>query len=124
LKKRIFVNEYVGLSTRLEALAMAFLVSDYYGHEVCIDWKELDALNVIGATVRGRGLAGRLGAFKLRENAPAEDFHRIARHANVNLRTHQGPRHLLDRYYLPTAQRVKLRPDLIDAIRAGFARVL
>jgi hypothetical protein len=121
LKKRIFVNEYVGLSTRLEALALAFMVSDYYGHEVCIDWKELDALNIVGATVRGRGLAGRLGAHKLRENAPPEAFHRIARHASVNLRTHHGPPHLLQRYYLPTAQRVKLRPDLIEAIRTGFA---
>lgn len=121
MKKRIFVNEYVGLSTRLEALAMAFLVSDYYGHEVCIDWKELDALNIVGTTVRGRGLAGRLGAFKLRENAPLEDFHSLARRTSVNLRTHQGPSHLLERYYLPTARRVKLRPDLIESIRAGFA---
>lgn len=121
MKKRIFVNEYVGLSTRLEALALAFMVSDYYGHEVCIDWKELDALHVVGATVRGRGLAGRLGAFKLRENAPPGQFFEIARHASVNLRTHHGPRHLLEPYYLPTARRVKLRPDLIEAIRAGFA---
>jgi hypothetical protein len=41
--KRVFITEYVGLSTRLETLAMAFMNSDYYGHEVCIDWKDADA---------------------------------------------------------------------------------
>jgi len=121
LKKRVFVTEYVGLGTRLEALAMAFMISDYFGHEVCIDWRDVDALNIVGATFRRRGMLGRIDSIKLREDLPSANFHRIARHTNVNLRTHQGPRHLLERYYLPTARRVKLRPDLIDAIRAGFA---
>ena len=52
----------------------------------------------------------------------AHTFHRIARHRNVVLRTHEGPRHLLEKLYLPTARRVKLRPDLIETIRATFAR--
>ncbi|MEP7056490.1 MAG: hypothetical protein ABI809_01800 [Caldimonas sp.] len=119
--KRVFVTEYVGLSTRLEALAMAFLISDYFGHEVCIDWHELDALNVVGARRRGRGLLGRLDSLKLRDYS-AEAFQRIARHRNVVLRTHEGPRHLLEKLYLPTARRVKLRPDLIETIRATFTR--
>lgn len=120
MTKRVFVTEYVGLSTRLEALATAFAISDYYGHEVCIDWKELDALHVVGAKVRGRGIAGRMNTLKLRGDIAPADFYRIARHRNVNLRSHHGPRHLVQRYYLPTARRVKLRPDLVDAIRAGF----
>ena len=121
MKKRVFVTEYVGLSTRLEALAMAFLISERYGHEVCIDWHELDALNVVGARRRGRGLVGRLDSLKLRDYS-AEAFHRIATHRNVVLRTHEGPRHLLEKLYLPTAQRVKLRPDLIETIRETFDR--
>jgi hypothetical protein len=118
--KRVFITEYVGLSTRLEALAMAFMISDYFGHEVCIDWKDTDALNIRGVRHRGRGLRGRIDSWKLREYS-TEAFHAIAAHRNVNLRTHEGPRHLLEKYYLPTAQRVKLRPDLIDTIRATFA---
>jgi hypothetical protein len=118
--KRVFITEYVGLSTRLEALAMAFLISEYFGHEVCIDWHELDALNVVGARRRGRGLLGRIDSLKLR-NYSAASFHAVARHRNVVLRTHEGPRHLLDKLYLPTARRVKLRPDLIETIRATFA---
>jgi hypothetical protein len=121
MKKRVFVTDYVGLSTRLEALAMAFLISDYYGHEVCLDWQEFDALRIIGAHKRGRGLLGRINSIKLRGDA-FDGFNRIGDYANVNLRTHHGPQHLLRRMYLPTAQRVKLRPHLIDIIRDTFAK--
>lgn len=119
--KKVFITEYVGLSTRLEALAMAFMISEYFGHEVCLDWRELDALHVVGAHRRGRGLLGRLNSIKLLGDA-SEGFDRIQNHANVNLRTHHGPRHLLRKLYLPTAQRVKLRPDLIAVIRDTFSR--
>lgn len=121
MTKRTFITEYVGLSTRMESLAMAFMIRDYYGHEVCIDWRELDAIHVVGARVRGRGLLGRLDSVKLRGEVSTQALQRIARHRHVNLRTHQGPAHLLERYYLPTARRIKLRPDLIEAIRTGFA---
>jgi hypothetical protein len=119
--RRVFITEYVGLSTRLEALAMAFMISDYFGHEVCIDWNELDSLNIVGARIRRRGLLGRLNSLKLLGDA-SDSLHRAAAHRNVNVRTHHGPRHLLEKYYLPTAQRVKLRPDLIGVIRDTFAR--
>lgn len=118
--KRVFVTEYVGLSTRLEALAMAFLISERFGHEVCVDWHELDALNVVGAHRRGRGLLGRIDSVKL-HGGSAETWHRLAAHRNVVLRTHEGPRHLLEPLYLPTARRVKLRPDLVGVIRDTFA---
>lgn len=119
--KKIFITDYVGLSTRLEALAMAFLISDYFGHEVCLDWLELDALHVVGARKRGRGVLGRLNSIKLLGDASA-GFNRIQNYTNVNLRTHHGPEYLLRKMYLPTAQRVKLRPDLIEVIRDTFAR--
>lgn len=118
--KKVFITEYVGLSTRLEALAMAFLISEYFGHEVCLDWHELDALHVVGARKRGRGVFGRLNSLKLLGDA-SEGLDRIQHHTNVNLRTHHGPEHLLRKLYLPTAQRVKLRPDLIAVIRTTFA---
>ena len=119
--KKVFITEYVGLSTRLEALAMAFMISDYFGHQVCIDWNELDALHIVGASVRRPGLLGRLNSLKLKGDT-RDNFHRIQAHRNVNLRTHEGPRHLLEKYLLPTAQRVKLRPDLIEVIRDTFTR--
>jgi hypothetical protein len=119
--KRVYITEYVGLSTRLEALAMAFMIGDYFGHEVCIDWDELDALHIVGATIQRPSLLARLNSLKLRGDT-RDNFHRVHAHRNVNLRTHEGPRHLLQKYLLPTAQRVKLRPDLIEVIRDTFAR--
>ena len=119
--KRVFITEYVGLSTRLEALAMAFLISEYFGHEVCLDWHELDALHVVGARKRGRGLLGRLHSLKLRGDA-CDGFDRIHKYTNINVRTHHGPDHLLRKIYLSTARRVKLRPDLIAVIRDTFSR--
>ncbi|MFZ2651214.1 MAG: hypothetical protein WA210_14015 [Burkholderiaceae bacterium] len=119
MKRRVFVTEYVGLSSRLEALAMAFLISEYFGHEVCLDWRDLDALHVVGARRRGRGVLGRLHSLKLKGDA-FEGFDRIHQYTNINVRTHYGPDHLLRKVYLPTARRVKLRPDLIAVIRKTF----
>jgi hypothetical protein len=118
--KRVYVTEYVGLSTRLEALAMAFLISERFGHQVCVDWHELDALEIAGARRRGRGLLGRIDSLKLRRYS-AEAFESIARHRNVVLRTHEGPRDLLKKLYLPTARRIQLRADLVETIRTTFA---
>ncbi|MEO6364359.1 MAG: hypothetical protein ABIO71_14105 [Caldimonas sp.] len=120
LHRRVFVTEYVGLSTRLEALAMAFLIAGRHGHEVCIDWHELDALTVTGTRRRARGLVGRLDSLKLRRYTP-EAFEAAARHRNVVLRTHEGPHELLEPLYLPTAGRVRLRPDLVETIRRTCA---
>ncbi len=118
--RTVYITDYVGLSTRLEALALAFLISDYYGHQVCIDWKELDALNIVGARRGGRGWK-RLTELKLLGDDVERRLHEAKRHRHVNVRTHHGPRHLLEKYYLPTARRVKLRPDLIEIIRDTFA---
>ena len=119
--KRVFISEYVGLSTRLETLALAFMISDKYGHQVCIDWPEVDALNIVGAHCRSRGLLGRLNSVKLRADLMERNFPRIATRRNINLRTPYGPQNLLGPYYLQTGQRVKLRRDLVDIIRASFA---
>ena len=121
MKKRVFITEYVGLSTRLEALALAFLISERFGHEVCLDWHELDALQVAGTQQRGRGLLGRIDSLKLLGDA-SDNFDRIPKFTNVNLRTHHGPDALLREFYLPTARRVTLRADLVAVIRDTFSR--
>lgn len=121
LPQRVWITEYVGLSSRLEALALAFLVHEYFGHEVCLDWRDLDAFNVVGASRARRGLLGRIDTLKIHAQT-RDNFYRVPGHTNVNVRTHYGPEHLLRNIYLPTAQRVKLRPDLIEVIRNTFHR--
>jgi len=120
LKKRVWITEYVGLSTRLEALAVAFLIQQRWGHEICLDWHELDALTVDGTRRRRRGPLARLDSVKLRGYEPGS-FERAGLHRNIVLRTHEGPRAELEPLYLPTARRVRLRADLVDAIRAAYA---
>jgi len=120
LSKRVWITEYVGLSTRLEALAMAFLIRQRWGHEICLDWHELDAFTVEGTRRRERGLLARIDSVKLR-GYERESFDRAGRHRNIVLRTHEGPRADLEPLYLPTARRVRLRADLVDAIGAAFA---
>ena len=117
--KKIFITDYVGLSTRLEALATAFLISEKFGHQVCIDWLEADALTVDGTRKGNRGLLGRLNSIKLKEDWP-DKFSSLANYTNINLRTHHGPEHLLGQRYLSTAKRVKLRSDLIEVIKDTF----
>jgi hypothetical protein len=51
-----------------------------------------------------------------------DNLDRVGQYRNVNLRTHQAPRHLLEPYYLPTGQRITLKPELADVIRETFAR--
>jgi hypothetical protein len=118
--KKIFITDYVGLSTRLEALAIAFLISERFGHQICLDWQELDALQISGTRRGSRGLIGRLNSIKLKGDW-APDFDRIENFHHVNLRTHLGPEHLLAKMYLPSAQRVKLRSDLVELIKATFS---
>ena len=120
MTRRVWITEYVGLSTRLEALAMAFLIRQRWGHEICLDWHELDAITVEGTRRRRRGLLARIDSVKLRGYEP-DAFERAGRHRNIVLRTHEGPREALEPLYLPTARRIRLRADLADAIRAAFA---
>ena len=121
MKRSVWITEYVGLSTRLEALAMAFLIQNRWGHEICLDWHELDAFTVEGTRTKRRGLLARVDSVKLRAYAP-EAFERVGAHRNVVLRTHEGPREALEPLYLPTARRIRLRADLVEAIRTAFAR--
>jgi hypothetical protein len=116
---KVFLTDFVGLSTRLECLSMAFVISDYFGHEVCLDWPELDSFNVIGTRRESLGLTGRLGALRMRDYSD-QLFFKIKDHRKVILRTDQGPAHLLERYRLPTAKRIKLRPDYVQVIRDTF----
>jgi len=117
--KKIFITDYVGLSTRLEALAIAFLISETFGHQVCLDWLEHDALTIAGTRKCGRGLLGRVNSIKLKVDWPTH-FSELKSYTNINLRTHLGPAHLLANLYLPAARRVKLRPDLVAVIKETF----
>ncbi len=120
LPKRIFVTDYLGLCNRLEAMTLAFAIQARYGHEICVDWPQLDALEIDGTAVRSPGLLARVGVLRLHAATRAE-FETLGRWRNIFLRGPDGPAEVLDPLFLPTARRVRLRPAFARVVDEAFA---
>lgn len=120
LPKRIFVTDYLGLCNRLEAMTMAFAIQARHGHEICVDWPQLDALGIDGTVVRRPGLLARIGVLRL-HTCTREEFERLGCWRNILLRGPEGPDAILDPLFLPTARRVRLRPAFARVVDAAFA---
>lgn len=114
-KKKVFITDFVGLCNRLEALTLGFAIHEHHGHEVCLDWPELDALQILGTRKKGIGLLDRIGSIKLRD-CSYELFQDLGKYRTVIQRVFDGPESVLDRLYLPTAARIRLRPKLVDIV--------
>ena len=117
---KLFIDEFVGISNRLETLPLAFAIRDAYGHDIVLDWHELDSFSVEG-TRRGRvGVLAKLGALRVRSCDRAR-FDTLAGR-KIILRSLDGPAELLDPIYLDVGRRVKLGPELARDVAATFAR--
>lgn len=118
---KLYIDEFVGISNRLEALPLAFAIRQAYGHEIILDWRELDSFSVTG-TRRGRvGLLARIGALRVRD-CDAALFETLAGR-KIILRSLDGPADRLDPIYLATAARLRLAPHLAAAVSEMFERV-
>jgi hypothetical protein len=117
----LYIDEFVGISNRLEVLPLAFAIREIHGHDVFLDWHELDSFRVEG-TQRRRILPWmKLGALRVRHCDSAQ-FAALAGR-RIILRSLEGPDELLQPRYLDAARRVRLAPALVDTLRASFARV-
>lgn len=118
---KLYIDEFVGISNRLEALPYAFAVRQAYGHDIVLDWHELDSFSV-DDTTRGKvRLLARLGALRIRDDS-AETVFDSLRGKKIILRALEGPDERLTRVYLDTARKLHLAPALATAVRAAFAR--
>lgn len=118
---KLYIDEFVGISNRLEALPLAFAIRQAYGHEIILDWRELDSFSVTG-TRRGRvRLLARIGALRVRDCDEAL-FETLAGR-KIILRSLDGPAASLDPIYLETAARLRLAPHLAAAVSEMFERV-
>lgn len=116
---KLYIDEFVGISNRLETLPLAFAIQQAYGHEIILDWHELDSFSVAG-TRRGKvRILARLGALRVRD-CDAAQFASLA-DQKIILRSLDGPSAQLDPIYLETAARLKLAPHLATLIRQAFA---
>ena len=111
---KLFIDEFVGISNRLETLPLAFAIRQAYGHDIVLDWHELDSMSVDG-TARGKvGVLARLGALRVRECDRAR-FTRLP----VHLRgAHRFEAELMVGRVGATAR----RPDPVDTRRGAQHR--
>lgn len=120
---KLYIDEFVGITNRLETLPLAFAISQCYGHEIILDWHELDSLSVEG-TKRGRVRAlTKFGAMRIR-NCDGNKFGSLA-NKKIILRAPEpeGLSEILDPIYLEVARKVRLNPLLASEIRTLFDRV-
>ena len=118
---KLYIDEFVGITNRLETLPLAFAIRKAYGHEIILDWHELDSFSV-DDTRRGKvRLLARIGALRVR-NCDAAQFAGL-RGQKIILRSLDGPAEVLDPIYLQAAAKIHLNPNLAAEIRALFAPV-
>ncbi len=118
---KLYIDEFVGLSNRLETLPLAFAIRQHYGHEIILDWHELDSFTV-AETRRGKvGILARIGALRVRACDRALFDTLAAR--KIILRSLDGPAELLDPIYLDVGRKLRLSAPLIASIKTKFAAV-
>jgi len=118
---KLYIDEFVGITNRLETLPLAFAIRKAYGHEIILDWHELDSFSVED-TRRGKvRLLARLGALRVRHCDTAQFANLCDK--KIILRSLNGPPEILDPIYLETASKIHLNPSLATEIRALFAPV-
>jgi hypothetical protein len=111
----------VGISNRLETLPLAFAIRKAYGHDIVLDWHELDSFSV-AETARGKvRILAKLGALRVR-NCDRALFDTLGGR-KIILRSLNGPSELLDPIYLEVARKVKLAPELAKDIVDTFERL-
>jgi hypothetical protein len=117
---KLFIDEFVGISNRLETLPLAFAIRKAYGHDIILDWHELDSFSVAD-TARGKvRVLAKLGALRV-HNCDRALFDTLGGR-KIILRSLNGPGELLDPIYLDVARKVKLAPELARDIAETFAR--
>jgi hypothetical protein len=118
---KLYIDEFVGISNRLETLPLAFAIRKAYGHDIILDWHELDSFSV-AETTRGKvRILAKLGALRVRE-CDRRRFDTLGGR-KIILRSLDGPAELLDPIYLEVARKVKLVPELARDIVDTFAKV-
>lgn len=118
---KLYIEEFVGITNRLETLPLAFAIQKKYGHDIILDWRELDSFTVDG-TRRGKvTVISKIGAERVR-NCDETLFSRLAG-KKLLLRSLDGPPALLDDIYMDVAARIHLKESLATEIRNMFSAV-
>lgn len=117
---KIYIDDFVGISNNLETLPLAFAIRKAYGHEIILDWPELDSFSVADTRRGAVRILARIGAIRLR-SCDDRRF-RGLKNRKIILRSLDGPAFHLDPIYLEVAGKIRLNPDLAEGIRETFSR--
>ncbi len=119
-RMKLFISDFTGLCNRLEALAFAYVIRDHFGHQIILDWPELDSFHV-NTTRRGpMRLWHHPGSIKLRD-CDAATFQSLGRRRIIALRGLTGaPPAEIARAALKVAGDLRLAPPLARAVRELF----
>jgi hypothetical protein len=118
---KLYIDEFVGISNRLETLPLAFAIRKAHGHDIVLDWHELDSFSVDQTTRSKLRIFSKLGALRVRSCDRAL-FDTLGGR-KIILRSLDGPPELLDPIYLEVARKVKLAPELRRDIQRTFAQL-
>jgi hypothetical protein len=120
---RSYISDFTGICNRLEALVFAFSIREYFGHEIWLDWPELDALQ-IATTRRGNGgLLKKINSIKVRDCDYAT-FTSLYKYKNIHIRGLAGAHpESLDRQLPRVIDAVRLRPELIAEVKNMYSRI-
>ncbi len=121
LGPRVYIDDYNGIASHFETLAMAFAIRNAYGHPVFLDWKELDAFRVEETTRTRVRILAKIGAMRLR-TCDADAFRRLGNRKKIICRCEDGPGEILDPLYLEVSRKIRIRRELAQQIAGTFSR--
>jgi hypothetical protein len=119
---KLYIDEFVGLTNRLETLPLAFALKQAYGHSIILNWHELNDFNVDQTRIGTIGFWQKLGAERVRDCD--EQKFKDLQHRHLVLRSLDGPSILLDSIYMEVARKIHLKPYLAATIKASFSPYL
>jgi hypothetical protein len=116
---KLYIEEFVGITNRLETLPLAFAIRKAHGHEIVLDWRELDSFRV-DDTRRGTvNFISKIGADRVRDcNRATFDG---LRGRKILLRSLDGPAEILDPVYMEIPAKIHLKTSIAEEIKKTFA---
>lgn len=118
---KLYIEEFVGITNRLETLPLAFAIRRQHGHDIILDWRELDSFSV-DDTRRGKvTLLSKIGAARVR-SCDRSIFDSLGG-KKILLRSLDGPPELLDRIYMEIPSKLHLKGQIATEIRSAFAAI-
>ncbi len=116
---KLYIEEFVGITNRLETLPLAFAIRAAFGHDIILDWRELDSFSVDDTRRGSVNVITKIGATRVR-NCDRAMFDGL-RDKKILLRSLDGPSELLDSIYREIPARIHLKEHLCASIQGTFA---